>query len=174
MGRETVRETGRQRPSAVTNALRAQWALVAVGTVSTVLAVVLRDDLLRSWIASNPNARAYFAEGGMAALEQSSISIPAFVPVAVVSFIVYASLAWVIGVLFGAGHRWARWSLLALAVSLLFAAFVMAQAPLPGVFVGLGVLAVLLDLVLVWFLLQRDAGEWVRAVELAEEREHAG
>ncbi len=165
---------GRQRPRAVTNALRVQWAIVAVGTVSAVLAVVRREDLLMSWIASNPNAQTYYDQGGMAALEQSSISIPAFVPVAVVSFIVYASLAWVIGALFSAGHRWARWSLLALAVSLLFASYVVAQASLPTVFVVLGALAVGLDLVLVWFLLQRDAGEWVRAAGLAEEHQHAG
>lgn len=163
--------TGRQRPAVVTNALRVQWALVAVGTVSAVLAVVLRDDLLMSWIESNPAARAYYDQGGLEALEQSSISIPAFVPVAVVSFIVYACLAWVIGAMFRAGHRWARWSLLALALSMLFAAYVVAQASPPTPFVVLGAVAVVLDLVLVWLVLQRDCGEWVRAAELAEEHE---
>ena len=165
--------TGRQRPAAVSNALRVQWALVAVGTVSAVLAVVLRDDLLMSWIESNPAARAYYDEGGLEALEASSISIPAFVPVAVVCFIVYAALAWVIGAMFRAGHRWARWSLLLLAVSVLFAAYVAAGASLPTPFVVLGVVAVVLDLVLVWLVLRRDCGEWVRAAELAEEHQHS-
>jgi hypothetical protein len=165
--------TGRQRPAAVSNALRVQWALVAVGTVSAVLAVVLRDDLLMSWIESNPAAQAYYDEGGLEALEASSISIPAFVPVAVVSFIVYASLAWVIGAMFRAGHRWARWALLLLSVSLLFAAYVVAQASPPTPFVVLGAVAVVLDLVLVWLILQRDCGVWVRAAELAGEQQQS-
>lgn len=163
---------GRQRPAAVTNALRVQWALVGVGAVSAVLAVLLRDDLLMSWIESNPAAKAHVDAGGLEALEASSISIPAFGPVVVVSVIVYASLAWVIGAMFRAGHRWARWSLLGLAVSLLFAAYLAAQASLTVPFVVLGAVAVVLDLVLVWLLLRRDCGEWVRGSELAEEHEH--
>jgi hypothetical protein len=149
---------GLQRPASVTNALRVQWALVAVGAVGTVLAVVMREDLLRAWADSNPAARAIVAEGGLVALEQSAISIPSFVPVAVVSFIVYACLAWVIAVLLREGHAWARWSLLALAASLLFAAFVVYRADPPTPFAVLGVVTVVLDLVLVWFLLQRDTG----------------
>jgi hypothetical protein len=164
---------GLQRPASVTNALRVQWALVAVGAVGTVLAVVMREDLLRAWADSNSAARAIVAEGGLVALEQSAISIPSFVPVAVVSFIVYACLAWVIAVLLREGHAWARWSLLALAASLLFAAFVVYRADPPTPFAVLGVVAVVLDLVLVWFLLQRDTGEWVRGAALAERREHA-
>ena len=165
---------GRQRPASVTNALRAQWALVAVGAVSTLLTVVMREDLLRAWADSNSAARAIVAEGGLVALEQSAISIPAFAPVAVVSFIVYACLAWVIAVLFREGHAWARWSLLALAAALLFAALVVYRADPPMPFMVLGVLAVALDLVLVWFLLQRDSGEWVRGATLAEEHEQIG
>lgn len=164
---------GRQRPASVTNALRAQWALVGVGAVGTVLAAVMREDLLLAWVDSNSAAREIVAEGGLVALEQSAISIPSFVPVAVVSFIVYACLAWVLAVLFREGHGWARWSLLALAVSLLFAAFVVYRAEPPTPFVVLGVVAVVLDLALVWFLLRRDSGEWVRGATLAEQREHA-
>jgi hypothetical protein len=165
---------GRQRPAAVTNALRAQWALVGVGALGTLLTVLQRDEVLRAWIEANPNARAYFEQGGMAALEASSISIPAFVPVAVVTFVVYAALAWVLGVMFGHGHRWARWSLLTLAAGLLFAAVVVVRAAPPTSFVAVAVVVVLIDLALGWLLLRRECGEWVRAVELAEEREHAG
>ena len=57
------------------------------------------------------------------------------------------------------------------ALSMLFAAYVVAQASPPTPFVVLGAVAVVLDLVLVWLVLQRDCGEWVRAAELAEEHE---
>jgi len=156
---------GRQRPTSVTNALRAQWALVVVSAIGAAMTVPLRDALLENWAD---------ARGGLDAVEQSGIATPAFVPVAVVSFVVYAALAWVIGALFREGHRWARWSLLTLAAGFLFAANVIYRAGPPPFFVVVGVVAVLLDLALVWFLLQRDSGEWVRGAELAEEREHAG
>ena len=58
--------------------------------------------------------------------------------------------------------------------SLLFAAYVVYLADPPAAFAALGVVAVLLDLALCWFLLQPDSGEWVRGAALADEVEHAG
>ena len=156
---------GRQRPTSVTNALRAQWALVVVCAIGTAVTVLMRDTLLENWAATR---------GGLAAVEQSGIATPAFAPVALVTFVVYASLAWVIAVLFREGHRWARWSLLSLAACSLFAIYVIFRAAPPAPFLVVGMVAVLLDLALAWFLLQRDSGEWVRGAELAEEHEHAG
>lgn len=161
---------GRQRPRSVSNAVRAQWALVAVSGVATLLTVLMRDDLLRAWVDSNPTARAIVADGGMAALRESAISVPAFVPVAVVSFLVYALLAWVLAVLFHQGHGWARWSLVALAASFLFGAYVIFRTGLPTPFLVFGAVAVLLDLLVVAFLLHPDTAEWIRGAELAEEQ----
>lgn len=162
---------GRQRPAAVSNALRVQWLLVAAGAVGTLLAFVLREEMLLTWIEANPNAAAYYEQGGMEALEESSLSIPAFVPVAVVSFIIYALLAWVLGALFGHGHRWARWSLVALAAGVLFAVYVVVGVSPPTAFVVLVSAVAALDLLLLVLLLQRDCGEWVRGAALAEEHE---
>lgn len=156
---------GRQRPTSVSNALRMQWALVAVGVVGTTLTLLMRESLLETWAASR---------GGLDAVEQNGIATPAFGPVAVVTFIVYALLAWVLAVLFREGHRWARWSLLTMAASFLFAAYVVFRADPPPAFLVVGVVAAALDVALIWFLLQRDSGAWVRAVELAEEHELHG
>lgn len=155
---------GRQRPASVTNAIRAQWALVVVGAVGTALTWVLRDDLLADWASGR---------GGLDAVEASGIAVPAFVPVAVVTYLVYVSLAWVLGVLFAHGHAWARWSLLAMAAGAVFAASVAWQAGPPLPFVVFAALTILLDVLLAFFLLQRDTGEWTRGTELAEEHEHA-
>ncbi|QZY27977.1 hypothetical protein [Nocardioides coralli] len=163
---------GRQRPSSVSNAVRVQWLLVALSAFATLLTVLLRDDLLRAWVESNATARAIVEEGGLEALRDSVISVPAFVPVAVVSFLVYALLAWVLAVLFREGHGWARWSLVALAASHLFGAYVVYRADPPTPFLSLVVLAAVLDLALAWFLVQRDTAEWVRGAALADQHDH--
>jgi hypothetical protein len=165
---------GRQRPSPVTNAIRTQWVLVAVSGVATLVAFLMRDDLLRAWAESNSAARDILEQGGLEALEQSAISLPSFVPVAVVTFIVYAALAWVLVAMFQHGHGWARWSLLALAVGALFAVVIILRASPPLPLVALGVVAALIDLALMWFLLRRECGEWVRGDEPAGAHEHAG
>ena len=165
---------GRQRPKSVTYAVRVQWALVVVSGLSTLLTVVMRDDLLLAWAQADAEAAPIVAEGGLEALEQSTLSVPAFVPVAVVSFIVYATLAWVLGVLFREGHRWTRYALLALAVGSGFAVVVILRAGPPAPFWLLGAVTVVLDAVVVWFVVQRDTGEWIRGVELAERRPATG
>ncbi len=154
---------GRQRPSAVSNAIRTQWALVAASAVLTLLAVVMREDLLRDWAESR---------GGLEFVRESQLSIPSFAPVAVVSFVVYAALAWVLVVMFRHGHAWARWSLVALAASFLFAAVVIARASPPAPFLVVGAVGAVLDVALMWFLLRRACGEWIRGSVLAEDREH--
>lgn len=156
---------GLQRPTSVANALRVQWALVAVSAIATLVTVLLRDTLLENWARSH---------GGLDAVEQSGIATPAFVPVALVTFVVYASLAWVIAVLFRGGHRWARWSLLLLALGFLFVVNVIYRTDPPTALLVVGAPAAVLDVALIWFLLQRESGEWVRGAELAEEHEHTG
>ena len=161
---------GRQRPRSVTRAVGVQWALVAVSALLALLAVLMRDDLLRAWVDSSSTAREIVAEGGLEALRQSAISVPSFAPVAVVTFVVYGLLAWVLAALFREGHGWARWSLVLLAAAHLFGTIVIARADPPAPFVVVVVVGALLDLVLAGLLLHKDTAEWVRGVRLAEEQ----
>ena len=154
---------GRQRPRSVTNAVRVQAVLVLVTGIGTAMVAVLRDDLLQLWADSR---------GGLDAVEQSSIPPPAFVPVAVVSFIVYALLVWVLASLFGKGHRWARYALGATAVAFVFSMLVIYRAEPPALLLGLGAVAVVLNGVLVWLLAHRDTAEFIRGAQLAEQRSH--
>ena len=156
---------GRQRPSAVANAIRAQWALIVASAVLALLTVVMREDLLRDWAESR---------GGLEFVQESQLALPSFAPVAVVSFVVYAALAWVLVVMFRHGHAWARWSLLALAASFLFAALVIARASPPVPFLVVGAVGAVVDVALMWFLAQRACGEWIRGTVLAEDHEHTG
>ena len=155
---------GRQRPGSVTNAIRVQAALVLLSALGTVMVVVLRDDLVRAWAQ---------AQGGFDAVRQSQLTPPAFVPVAVVSFVVYALLVWVIASLFGSGHRWARYALGATAVAFVFVMLVIYRADPPGVLVVLGAVGVVLNGALLWCLASRDTSEFIRGAMLAEAREHS-
>ena len=155
---------GRQRPGSVTNAIRVQAALVVVSALGTAMVVVLREDLVRQWARS---------QGGLDAVRQSQLDAPAFVPVAVVSFIVHALLVWVIGSLFGKGHGWARYALGATAVSFVFTMLVIYRADPPVPLLALGAVGVVLNGVLLWLLASRDTAEFIRGAHLAEEREHS-
>ena len=155
---------GRQRPGSVTNAIRVQGALVVVSALGTAMVAMLRSDLVRRWAESH---------GGLEAVEQSQIPPLAFVPVAVVSFIVYALLAWVLAALFGKGHRWARFALAATAVGYVFVILVVYRADPPTPLLVVGAVVVVLNAVLLWLLAHRDTAEYLRGAELAEAREHS-
>lgn len=156
---------GRQRPGSVTNAIRVQAVLVLVTGLATALVAVLREDLVRAWAESR---------GGLDAVEQSQIPPPAFVPVAVVTFIVYALLVWVLASLFGKGHRWARYALGATAASAIFSMLVIYRASPPAPLLAMGVLSIILNAVVLWLLAARDTAEFIQGAQLAEAREHAG
>lgn len=164
---------GRQRPKSVTQATWTLWAIVVVSGLTVVLTAMRRDELVLAWARNNTGARVVIAQGGLKALRESSITPPAFVPVAIVSFVVFALLAWVLLALFRSGHNWARISLCALAAfSLLsFVSIYRQDPPLP--FTVLGAIAIVLDVVLFVFLWAPDTNAYIRGAELTAEREPA-
>lgn len=151
-----------EKPASVQMATRLMWVVIGLSGVTALVTILLRDDLVRSWAEGNRTAALVLEEGGLEALERSSISVPAFVPLALVSFGVLAMLGWVLVAFFRAGHGWARWALVLLAV---FAAFVAALAftrnpPLP--FVVLSVVSLGVCGALLYYLLHRDTGAFLR------------
>ena len=162
---------GRQRPASVTNAIRAQAALVAVSGLTTLLTAFQRDELVLAWAERHPTAKAILAEGGLPALYDSALAPPAFVPVAIVSFFTFALLAAVLVMFFLGGHHSARVSLTGLAVFFLLAMVVMYRQDPPVLFVALAAVSAVLDVVLVWFLWHPDTNAFLRGAELAAHRE---
>jgi hypothetical protein len=142
---------GRQRPGSVTNAIRAQLALVGVGALTTLLTVVQRGELDRIWSTRHP----------------TGIDPPSFVPVAVVLFITFSLLAAVLLVFFRGGHVFARVALTVLAGFFLLAVIAVLRLDPPVIFVALAVISTLLDLVLVFFLWHKDTSEFLRGATLA-------
>ena len=142
---------GRQRPGSVTSAIRAQLALVGVAGLSTLLTIIERDELVRTWTVRHP----------------TGIDPPDFVPVAVVLFITFGLLAAVLMVFFRAGHGSARVALTVLAGFFLLAMVAVLRLDPPVLFIVLVVLSALLDLVLLFFLWRKDTSELLRGAALA-------
>ena len=159
---------GRQWPGSVVNAMRCLGALAVLMGLGTVLTIALQDELVEAWAEGNPGAREILREGGIEALKASSISLPAFVPVVVVMFVVLLGLLAVLRVFFREGYEWARLSLAALGLLIGLAAGLIAfrENP-PAVFVVLCVVTLLVDVVFLALLAHPDTTEFVRGSWLA-------
>ena len=158
---------GRQWPGSVVNAMRCLGALTVLMAVGTLLTILLQDDLIEAWAEGNPGAREILREGGVEAVKASSISLPAFVPVVVVMFVVVLGLLAVLWVFFREGYEWARMSLACMGLLIGLAAGLIAfrESP-PAVFVVLCVVTILVDLVFLALLAHPDTTEFVRGAWL--------
>ena len=152
----------RQLPTSVTRAIWVVRALVGWGVLASVLTVVLRDELVLAWARGNRAAQEILDEGGLDALKQSSIQIPGFVALTVTLFVVYAVLVLVLVAFLRGGHPWARIVLTATAAFTTFAVVVGLARDLPALFAALAAGALLLNVVLLWFLWQGETGRYLR------------
>ena len=150
---------GRQRPVSVSRALWAQGTLVLVCAMAVLATFLLDDELVRLW-----TERA--GRGGVD-------NPPSFGPVALVAFVVYALLAWVLSALFRDGNNWARLSLAALALFTLLLMVVVFRHDPPFVFQLLAALVVLVDLALLVFLFHPETSAYLRGAEAAQEQDEA-
>ena len=152
----------RQVPTSVTHALRVLVALVLVSAVTALLTWLQRDDVILSWAKGNPSAQEILASGGLDALRDSAI-VPKFVPLAVVSFVVFLLLATVLAAFLVDGHGWARLVLTGLALFGVLVAALGLLNHLPTLFVVLSSVSMVLYLALVFFLWRRDTSDYLRA-----------
>lgn len=133
--------------------LRAGTALLVVQVVllgvAALLTAVLHDDLVEVWAGRNAAAREILASGGVAAVEESALRVPAFVPVAVVLFLVVAPLIGVLLAFWRHRAAWSRSALTALAIFGIVAAVIGLRADPPAVFSVLASLTIALNLALV-------------------------
>lgn len=150
-------------PSAVTNAIRMTWVVLALTGVTALLTFLFRDDLVLHWAEGNPEAQRLIDSGGLTALEESAISVPAFAPLAIWLFVTFAALAVVLTAFVRGGHNWARHSLAALVVFAGFGTGVSMTRDLPPVFLGLAVLSLVAYLVLLWLLYHKDTNAFIKS-----------
>lgn len=151
------------RPSSVILAARVALALLVAAGITTLLTWWRREDLLTSWAEGNAGARVILREGGLEAVE-STLAVPAFVPVAVTSFVVLAMLVGVLLAFFVEGFGWARLSLAVIALFGIFLAVLCVASGIPTLFVVMSVLMVVLCLALLVLLFHRDTNRYFREV----------
>lgn len=152
---------GRQLPGSIVNAVRVLAAIVLVSGATATLTWVQSDEVILSWAEGNSSAQDILAEGGLDALRQSPIA-PDFVPLAIVSFLVFATLAVVLAAFLVSGHGWARVGLTAMVALGVLVAAVGLRNSLPTMFVVLSLANLVLYAVLLFFLWRRETSDYLR------------
>ncbi len=123
----------------MTWATRALLALIAVATVAAVLVVVRSEDLLAAWARGHP--------------PDSLIKPPAFVPVAIVLYVVFVGSVLLMLAFLLKGHGWARWCLGAIVVFVVVATVAALRTRPPGSFVVVSVVGLavaVVSMALLW------------------------
>ena len=151
----------RDLPGSITNALRNLLALVVVSAAAVLLTWLQHDEIIRSWAKGNSSAQEILASGGLAALRESAI-VPKFVPLAIVSFVVFLVLVVVLGAFLVDGHGWSRLVLTGTSLFGLLVSFLGLTHGLPPAFVIVSALFFVLCLTLVLFLWRKDTSTYLR------------
>ena len=132
--------------------------LVVVGAAVTALTALERDALIEAWSVGHP--------------EDSAIQPPAFVPVAVVLYVVFAGLLLVLLPFLRTAHNWARWSLVAMVVTIALATLACLRTDPPLLFVVCSLASLPLDAAILYALLHRDTTDYVHADAFAPSASH--
>ena len=151
----------RQVPASVAHALRVLVAIVLLSAATALLTWVQRDEVIISWAKGNPSAQEILASGGIEALRDSAI-VPKFVPLAVVSFVVFLLLAVVLAAFLVDGHGWSRLVLTLMAVFGVLVAALGLLNHLPVLLEVLSAVSMVLYAALVFFLWRKDTSAYLR------------
>lgn len=138
-----------QRPTTVTASMWLIVGVLALSGLSALLTLPFQDELLAAWRAGRPDT--------------SSVERPAFVPVALVMFVVVAMLTGVLLMFFREGHNWSRRILVALMLIMAAGNLAVLRTGPPSLFVVLCSLGIVAELVTVGFLLHKDTRTWFAA-----------
>src|SRR4029078_5774302 len=77
-----------EQPVSVTRARQLLAVLVALRAGVTSLIVGLQDQLIKSWAEGRPDTRKVLRSQGLDAVKDGEVHVPAFIPVALVLFVV--------------------------------------------------------------------------------------
>jgi hypothetical protein len=153
-----------RQPASLSRVVLAHAALTVLGLVTVVLTWVLRDDLVRSWAEGrSASLREVLRTGGVDALAASGVDPPAFVPVAVVLFVVLVMLVWVLVAFVRLGFGWARLVLTGLLAFTAIATVAGIRTTPPTVFVLLAAVSLVVSVAAVAFLWHPDTTAYLRA-----------
>ena len=151
----------REMPRSITNAVRSVGALIVVSAAAVLVTWLQIEEVIRSWAKGNSSAQEILVSGGMVTLRDSLI-VPKFVPLALVSFVVFAVLLGVLTAFLVDGHGWSR---LVLTATSLFGVLVSGLGlnhDLPTALVVVSALFLGLCLALIFFLWRKDSSVYLR------------
>jgi hypothetical protein len=151
------------QPGSVTRARQLLAVLVAVGAVVTGLIVVLQDQLIRSWAEGRPDTRKVLRTQGLEAVKDGEVHVPAFIPVALVLFVVVALLIWVLAAFLRGGYGWARTSLTVTLFFLAVGTIAGLRTGAPATFMALSVASFPVEAAAAYFLWHKDTSTYLRA-----------
>ena len=130
------------RPASVLTATWLLGGVIGVYGVASILTAFFHDELVDAWAAGRPDT--------------GSVQPPAFVAVAIVMFVVVASLLGVLMHFFHVGLAWARVLLTALTVVIALGTLALVVTGPPALFVVVLLLGLVLDLAALVSLWHRD------------------
>src|SRR3954454_13679492 len=160
-------------PASLTWARRMLAALVALGALVTVLIVVLRDQLIRTWAQGRPDTRKVLRTQGLDAVKNGEVHVPAFIPVALVLFVVVALLIWVLAAFLRGGYGWARMSLTVTLFFLAVGTIAGLRTGAPATFMALSIASFPIEAAAAYFLWHRDTSAYLRGTWSAPEPQDA-
>lgn len=151
----------RDVPGSIAHAMWSLLALVVVSGAAVLLTWLQHDKIILAWAKGNSSAQEILASGGISALRDSAI-VPKFIPLALVSFVVFAALAVVLAAFLTAGHGWSRLVLTATSLFGLLVASLGLNHSLPTAFVIVSALFLIFCVTLVYFLWRKDSSAYLR------------
>lgn len=144
------------QPASLIRLLWTQRLLLVLGLLIVLLTWVREDDLIRAWAQGNAGASQTLARGGLAAVKAGNIPPPAFVPLAVVLFVVLAALVWVLVAFVRLGYGWARLTVTGLLAFMAVATVAGLRTSPPTIFVALAAVSFAIELAMLALLWHRD------------------
>ncbi len=138
--------------------------MIMLSAVTALLTWVRHDDLVLAWAERNTAAARILAQDGLEALKQSTL-VPSFVPLAIVSVLVFAPLA---GVLLIFMRERIGWSRAALTATVTFSAVLAVQGisrDLPNTFMVLSTLSLVVQIAVLVSIWLPENGRFMRSAE---------
>lgn len=151
-----------RHPEAMRRATQALVALVGLGAITTVLIVVLQDQLIRAWAEGRRDTRRVLRAEGLEAVKNGEVAVPQFIPVALTLFVVVALLIWVLLMFLRGGYGWARVALTVMVFFTAVATVAGLRTGLPTTFVVLSIASFPLEGLAVFYLWRKDMTRFVR------------
>jgi len=150
------------RPSSVTHALQMHALLVALGGITAALTIAMNDALIRSWAMGRADMRRVLETQGLQAIKDGPVRPPAFIAPSITLWVVIALLIWMLLLFFANGNGWARLTLTALLFFAAVATIAGIRTQPPGVFVGLMIGSMVIEVVAVAYLWHPDTNRFLR------------